>query len=215
MLREVRRVLAYSALDGIIPISSYLDQYAATSPRPPARLLVPVMVDTDLFRAALPEPVQDLRRVVYCGALGRYEEVERAVRSFAQVAADLHDVELVLVGYGPPVREAQAKALVRELGLEKRVAFAGDVRREELPALFATAEVFVLPRPAAVFSIAGLPNKLGEYLASGRPVIVNANGDIPGTWMTVSARTSWTRTMKRPSRLACATCSNIATRQPW
>ena len=59
------------------------------------------------------------------------------------------------------------------------MTFAGDVKREELPALFATAEVFVLPRPPGVFSIAGLPNKLGEYLASGRPVVVNANGDIP------------------------------------
>ena len=179
LLREARRTLAYAALDGIIPISTYLDQYVAASPRPPARLLVPVMVDTDLFRPSEPEDESDVRRVMYCGALGRYAEVERTVTSFSQVARELPGAELVLVGDGPPKPVAQARALVRGLGLEERVTFAGDVAREGLPALYATADVFVLPRPAGVFSFAGLPNKLGEYLASGRPVVVTANGDIP------------------------------------
>ncbi|MFA4965612.1 MAG: glycosyltransferase [Thermoleophilia bacterium] len=178
-LREARRAVVYPRLDGIIPISGYLDQYVATGPRPPARLLVPVMVDTDAFAPPPAAAAGGTRRVVYCGALGRHEEVDRAIRSFAAAAADLSEAVLVLVGYGPPPREAQARALVSELGLESRVWFAGDVKREELPALFATAEVFVLPRPPGAFSTAGLPNKLGEYLASGRPVVVNANGDIP------------------------------------
>jgi len=179
VLRETRRAILYPALDGIITISTYLDQYVAAGRRPPARLLVPVMVDSDAFDASPSASRTSGRHVVYCGALGRSDEVTRAVRSFAEIAEDFPEADLILIGYGPPAREAQIKALVRELGLEKRVRFTGDVRREELPRLFAAAEVFVLPRPAGVFSIAGLPNKLGEYLAAARPVVVNANGDIP------------------------------------
>ena len=68
------------------------------------------MVDTDLFAPPPAATARGRRRVVYCGALGRHEEVERALRSFAAAAVDLPDAELVLVGYGPPPREAQAES---------------------------------------------------------------------------------------------------------
>jgi glycosyltransferase involved in cell wall biosynthesis len=175
--REARRALAFPAVDGVVAISTYLEQYARTVPRPPAVLLVPVMVDTERFSPANADP-EVPGRVVYCGALGRYDEVGRAITAFGRAAADLPQAELVLVGYGPPAREAQARALVAERGLEERVRFAGDVRRDDLPRLLGSAAVFVLPRPGTVSAVFGLPNKLGEYLAMGKPVIVNANGDV-------------------------------------
>ena len=36
----------------------------------------------------------------------------------------------------------------------------------------------LLPRAESLFSQAGLPNKLGEYLATGKPVVVTKTGDI-------------------------------------
>ncbi len=176
--RAATRLLLIPALDGIVPISTYLQQYVAAGPRPPETLLVPVMVDTDLFAPPPADPETVGRNIVFCGALGRYEEVARAVTSFAEAARDVPKAKLLLVGYGPPAPVARAKALVRELGLEDTVTFTGDVRREDLPGLFAGAEVFVLPRPPGVIAAAGLPNKLGEYLAAAHPVVVNANGDV-------------------------------------
>ena len=177
-------VFPYLPLDGIIPISTYLEGYVAAGPRPTATLLVPVMVDVDAFdpssgRPASVEHATERRRIVYCGALGKYEEVQRAVKAFVSAAADVPGAELLLVGYGPPERVALSEGLVRDLGVEDRVHFIGDVPRDELPQLYADAEVFVLPRPPSVIAAAGLPNKLGEYLAAGRPVVVGANGDIP------------------------------------
>jgi glycosyltransferase involved in cell wall biosynthesis len=62
--------------------------------------------------------------------------------------------------------------------LAERVDFTGQVVREDLVGLLSSARVLVLPRPAGAFSQAGLPTKVGEYLASARPVVVTANGDI-------------------------------------
>ncbi|PKQ06795.1 MAG: hypothetical protein CVT71_01330 [Alphaproteobacteria bacterium HGW-Alphaproteobacteria-10] len=180
LYRLGERLFPRLPLDGVVVISSYLEEYVARGPRHTPTLRVPVMVDADAFGASsAPSPSAVPRRIVYCGALGKYEEVQRAIRAFAAVAAGEPDVELVLVGSGPDHRLEQAQELARAIGVESRVRFAGDTAREDLPAVFESAEVFVLPRPASLVAAAGLPNKLGEYLAAGRPVIVNANGDIP------------------------------------
>lgn len=176
--REVQRSLLYPSADVVIPISTYLDRYTAGSPWPPQRLRVPLMVDPDAF---VPEDgaAPHAGRVVFCGALGRLPEVERALRSFQEVSRVVPDAELLIVGTGPPDRVARARDLADALDLGQTVSFVGEVPREELPALLATAQVLILPRPAGVFSSAGLPNKLGEYLATGRPVVTTATGDIP------------------------------------
>ena len=179
LARELRRRLIYRHLDGIIAISSYLEDYVRRSPQPPPTLVVPVMVDTVAFAPPAQTSGGAHRRVIYCGALGRFDEVAGAIRAFDRAASEIVDAELVIVGDGPAERVKQAETLVRALGLENRVRFTGAILREDLPELLRSAEVFVLPRAPGVASVAGLPNKLGEYLATGRAVVVNANGDIP------------------------------------
>jgi glycosyltransferase involved in cell wall biosynthesis len=65
------------------------------------------------------------------------------------------------------------------MGLVERVEFTGSVGRLEIPGLLREAAAFALPRASGIFSTAGFPTKLGEYLAMGKPVVVTATGDIP------------------------------------
>ena len=78
---------------------------------------------------------------------------------------DLPGVRLALAGSGPdaPV----LKALVRELGLEERVRFLGQVGHDVLPMLFCAADAVVLPSERE-----GLANVWIEALASGTPLII-------------------------------------------
>jgi len=175
--RWVRRALVYPLFDGVIPISTFLAGYVRAHALSPRTLLVPVMVDSDLFRPA-PERRPGGPRVLYCGALGRLPEVERVVRGFAAVREHVPGARLVVVGDGPPDRVAQAHELVAALGLHEHVTFTGAVERDRLPDVYASADVFVLPRARGLFSTAGLPNKMGEYLAMGRPLVVSAVGDV-------------------------------------
>jgi glycosyltransferase involved in cell wall biosynthesis len=143
-------------------------------------LRVPVMVDSALVPQGAGGAGHDApRRVLYCGSLRHIDEVERAIRAFATATTTFPGVRLVIVGGGPARLKERADSLVRLLELKDRVEFVDRIERDDLAALMHAAEVLVLPRAAGLFSQAGLPNKLGEYLVSGRPVIVTANGDVP------------------------------------
>jgi len=169
--------VAFKAFDGCLAISTRLEAYCRDHLRPNARtLMVPTLVDVAEITASIGDDTASEDRVVYCGNMEA--EIRAAVEAFAVVARDFPGLRLLVVG-GP--RQAPAALLDRlpELSIVDRVEFVGMVKRETLFELLGRARVLILPRAAAAFSQAGLPTKVAEYLAGGRPVVVTAVGDLP------------------------------------
>lgn len=102
------------------------------------------------------------------GHVGRFDEQKNhpfLIQIFAEIARQRPEARLLLVGIGD--REAEIKALVAQLGLADRVAFAGT--RPDVPRLMLGAmEVFALP---SLFE--GLPLVLVEAQAAGLPCYVS------------------------------------------
>ena len=48
-----------------------------------------------------------------------------------------------------------------------------------MPQLLTDSEMLVLARPTSIQAKGGFPTKLGEYLATGKPVLVTRVGEIP------------------------------------
>jgi glycosyltransferase involved in cell wall biosynthesis len=106
---------------------------------------------------------------IYVGRLWRGKGVDVLIEAFRRVSAGSDRVSLVLVGTGPDEAELRSAAS----GLE-RVVFVGHRQRDDLPALYASAD-------ALVFPTLGDPNGLvvEEAMAAGLPVIATtAAGDI-------------------------------------
>jgi glycosyltransferase involved in cell wall biosynthesis len=180
---RVRRWLyehvAFRWFDGCLAISSCLEEYCRRHLRPGDRVLsVPILVDVAAFQAAAgTPPVGDA--IVYCG-YSTHVEVFALVEAFADIADDSPELSLKVIGGTlRPHLLPRLQAHAVRLGVADRLELVGEVRRDELPRILAAARLLALPRPDAAFSRAGLPTKLGEYLATGRPVVVNAVGDIP------------------------------------
>ena len=83
----------------------------------------------------------------------------------------LPDVTLLLAGKGES--EGDYRALVQRLGLTDRVRFLGSVPHDDLPALFAAADIMAL-----VSESEGLANAWVESLACGTPIIASDVGGI-------------------------------------
>jgi glycosyltransferase involved in cell wall biosynthesis len=78
---------------------------------------------------------------------------------------------LVLAGQG--ASESEYRALASRLGVADRVRFLGSVPHDDLPALFAAADVMAL-----VSSSEGLANAWVEALACGTPIVASDVGGI-------------------------------------
>jgi glycosyltransferase involved in cell wall biosynthesis len=178
--RWLQDLLAYKLVDGFIAISTCLEEYVRRhAPSRVPSLRVPTLVAISEFDAeTAPSGADGPRQIVYVGDLRHEGEIPDLLVAFSYIAPDYSDVQLTLVGDSSSDRVALAAA-VAQLELGDRVVFAGFVKRDILPRLLRDATVLVLPRRSGLFSQAGLPNKLGLYLASGRPVVVSATGDVP------------------------------------
>jgi glycosyltransferase involved in cell wall biosynthesis len=181
LLGRLQDRLAYRMADGFIVISRFLDSYVAahTGDAKP-RLIVPILIAGD--GGLPPQPPQagiGPGHISYVGHMTHEGEVPDLVASFSQVASEFPEARLLLIGHASDDLRDEVMATAAELGLDGRVEFAGTVDRRRLSRMLRASGVLALLRRDGVFSRAGLPTKLADYLVTGRPVVATATGDIP------------------------------------
>jgi hypothetical protein len=147
----------------------------------PAKLhVVPNGVDLQAFQPGPPD--RDLRArlglddglvVLYCGAHGISHALSRILDAAARVPTDLR-LRFLFVGEGAEKEALQAKA--RALALDN-VTFGDAVPREEVPALYRTADIVLVPLRAVPLFRSFIPSKMFEVLACGRPILASLEGE--------------------------------------
>lgn len=103
--------------------------------------------------------------IATAGRLSRQKAHERILRALPLLA----DTHLIIAGGGP--RERELQSLAEQLGVERRVTFAGAVPRGEVASIVAAADAFVFPSLWETFGLAPV-----EAAMAGVPLVVS---DIP------------------------------------
>jgi glycosyltransferase involved in cell wall biosynthesis len=122
-----------------------------------------------------------------------------AIGAWRDVLARQPDARLVLVGDGP--LEAQLRSRTRELGLERRVVFAG--RRDDVADVLRSSALVLLPS-----RIEALPTVLIEAAACGVPAIATAVGGVPE--VVDDRRTGWLLNDASPAGIAATVDGALA-----
>ena len=124
--------------------------------------------------------------VMYAGAIGHVQGLEVAVRALA-LLGPADDVRLRLIGTGAEVPALQR--LARDLDVSDRVSFEGPRSVTEMSEVMATAHVqLVCLRDDPLFHLT-MPSKIQAILATGRPVITCAPGDVAA--LTTASGAGW------------------------
>lgn len=163
--------------DGMWAFSTYLGEYWSEQRVSRDRIIVlpPVIRPSSLLAA----PVTPMRRTaVYTGSIS-HREADYLIDIAGIVSARVPEFRLDIYGDGSDARREELAKRIADRGLQQVVGLRPPVTPVDVPSILAHADTLLLPRSHGEFSMAGFPNKLGEYLASGRPVVVTGVGDVP------------------------------------
>ena len=131
--------------------------------------VVPNGIDTERFTPEGPDSElidADGPVVLFVGRLVDGKRPWLAVEAFAAVLETHPDAELYLCGDGPLREELETQ--VAELGIGESVTFLGHVPYDEMPKVYRSGDVLVLPSRAE-----GVPRTVLEAMASGTRVVVS------------------------------------------
>ena len=177
---EIER-FAIASADRVLCVSSVLcDRAARLRGNGEGVHLFPNSVDTDRFggdgasarrkTAAGTETV-----VIFTGSFKPWHGVQDLLEAFAVSLVGENRSRLMLVGDGP--ERARLEQRAAQLNIASKVTFTGAVGHDEVPGLLSGADIAVAPyAPAGDFYFS--PMKVGEYLASGLPVVATDCGDL-------------------------------------
>jgi glycogen(starch) synthase len=144
-------------------------QLAGYLPRHRHKLqVVPNVIDFSA-RAVRPEPVRELRRLLYVGALNERKGTPKLLRAFADLLAD--DPSLTLTLLGPEDVPGTAAALAAELGIADRVHLGGEVPPDAVPGWLHRHDLLIHPSSWETFGMTVV-----EAVAGGTPVLATRCG---------------------------------------
>lgn len=171
-------------INGIFVISQALSNYFTyqVSNAVPVQV-INMIVDPTRFNVSSDNTYQKYRCAAYCGAMDLEKDgVDILIRAFGKAIQNIEnseDLRLLLIGgVSDNLLMEKYRQIVKESECEGRVIFTGLVSRNKIPGLLNHAEALVLARPQSKQAEGGFPTKLGEYLATGKPVVITNTGEI-------------------------------------
>lgn len=159
--------------DHIIAVSAFLKNMIVSRYGIPPEKVTVAYNAADSLQAAETMPARDHGRktVLFLGRITQQKGPLFFLEAAARVLRDLPETDFILAGDGDGLSEAQQFA--KDLGIDRRVRFAGFLDGDRLEAAFAASDLYVLSSVSEPFGIASL-----EAARHGVPVILSRQSGV-------------------------------------
>ena len=131
--------------------------------------------DMKMFQSDAPIEKHDCVQLVYAGFI-QARGLDIIVESLGRVRDTGVPVKFLVIGDGHYLE--QLKRITKRLRLETMVDFKGWVQNTQIPSLIRASDVGVIPHNKNPHSDTTIPNKLFDYMACAKPVIVSNAGPL-------------------------------------
>lgn len=172
--------LKLNMYDSLIVISDLLNSFYSEIFPKNKIFQIPILVDMKRFDQKPGRINHEKKIITYVGSMvGNKDGLENLIESMVFIKEKNNNVRLQLIGTAPEKDFNRLKNKVIELSLTETILFLGKKKVDEIPLLLENSDILVLARPDNNQAKAGFPTKLGEYLASSKPVVITITGEIP------------------------------------
>lgn len=131
--------------------------------------VIPNIVDTKVFQYNAGKKKTNGFTFISVANLNALKRISFLVEVFADIAKEIPDIQLILVGDGPEKSHIMEK--IKQLNLEKMVFLLGQQSRKAIKNIFDKSDCFILPSAVETFGVSYI-----EAMASGLPVIATKCG---------------------------------------
>jgi glycosyltransferase involved in cell wall biosynthesis len=159
--------------DALVVISHYLLQKyeQRTGKEKTPVILIPISAQcSNSKKKSKGNPV----KIVYSGSFAEKDGVRTLLAAFERLQKTHENCILLMTGKG-----SNLSTILDRISNNDAIKYVGYLNDKEFYTFLCEADVLCITRDGSQFANAGFPYKLGEYLATGNPVVVSNVGDVP------------------------------------
>jgi len=124
----------------------------------------PIFIDIDC---------KDKFIVMYAGNIGPYQDVGTIIHA-AGILRDYDNIRFIVVGDGVEYQKLIEQSEIYSL---RNVIFLGRKKPEQMPELYALADVLIVHLVPSLLADISIPSKTYAYITSGKPVLMAVKGE--------------------------------------
>lgn len=157
-------------VSGVIVISSQIEKKIESINPNIQRILIPVSAKNLSFDLLPDKEESDLINIFYCGSFGVKDGVSLLIDAFIRLQKIHPNLRLTLVG--TPSKDALQHIQNHSINI------IGYLNDDDYWKCIYSSNILCMTRINSPYANAGFPFKLGEYLATGKPVLATNVGDV-------------------------------------
>ncbi|MEO3404437.1 glycosyltransferase [Mucilaginibacter sp. CAU 1740] len=165
--------------DGVLAISEFLKDHIESKGSKTKVLKAPVICDFNEFSYS-GTPVSNQPYLMYCGTINYLEVIEFLLDLFIELKNEgIYNGNFLMVisGDNKPVWD-QFRARIAQNPYASSIEVLSNIKYSELVDRYIKSDVLVIPLRRTIQDIARFPHKIGEYTASGRPILSTKLGEL-------------------------------------